>query len=109
MHESKPSTARFSDDAFGETDFAKMDAYVIQTEEYEDAPGLTDAMMSHADVYVGGVRVRRGQPDRVAMREGDTFRLSPAILAHFRASGPGWQARIGAILLDAIEREKRAG
>ncbi|TXM70092.1 BrnA antitoxin family protein [Methylobacterium sp. WL120] len=36
-----------------------------------------------------------------------SVRFSP--LAHFRAGGPGWQARIGAILLDAIERERRAG
>ena len=109
MIPSKPSTARFSADACGETDFAKMDAHVIQPEEYEDAPELTDAMMARADVYVGGALVSRGQPAGADAREADAFRLPPAILAHFRASGPGWQARISAILLDAIEREKPTG
>ena len=109
MHEGKPSTARFSADTFGETDFAKMDAHVIQPEDYEDAPELTDAMMARADVHVVGVLVSRGQPDGPDAGEADAFRLPPAIGAHFRASGPGWQARVSAILLDAIEREKRAG
>ncbi|TXM73445.1 BrnA antitoxin family protein [Methylobacterium sp. WL103] len=36
-----------------------------------------------------------------------SVRFSPP--AHFRAGGPGWQARISAILLDAIERERPAG
>ena len=109
MCESKLSMARFSADAFGETVVATMDAQVIQPEEYEGAPELTDAMMALADVHVGGVLVSRGQPAGPDAREADAFRLPPAILAHFQAGGPGWQARISAILLDAIERERRAG
>ncbi|GJD46736.1 hypothetical protein AFCDBAGC_4620 [Methylobacterium cerastii] len=80
MHESKPSTARFSADAFGETDFAKTDAHVIQADEYEDAPELTDAMMARADVHVGDVLVSRGQPVGPDAREAEAFRLPPAIL-----------------------------
>lgn len=40
MNASKPGTDRFSAETFGETDFAKVDAHVIQP--YEEIPELTD-------------------------------------------------------------------
>jgi uncharacterized protein (DUF4415 family) len=36
------------------------------------------------------------------------LRLSPDVLDHFRAGGPGWQTRINETLERAVAREKRA-
>ncbi|WP_375453546.1 BrnA antitoxin family protein [uncultured Methylobacterium sp.] len=87
---------------------------MVQPEEYEDLPELTDAMMARADHYVGDRLVRRGRPSRTGARIGAkagtttavSIRLSPAVLAHFRGSGPGWQARIDEILRKVVEAER---
>ena len=36
-----------------------------------------------------------------------SLRLSPEVLEHFRATGPGWQSRINDTLLAAVKRERR--
>ena len=102
MPESKPATPPFSADAYGETDFAKVDAHVIQPEEYEELPELTDEMMARADVYVGGVLVRRGRPRLAAPKRQVTLRLDADVIERFRASGPGWQSRMNLILRNAL-------
>ena len=45
-------------------------------------------------------RRRRGQrgPQKAPTKEQITLRLSPEVLAYFRATGPGWQTRIDAAL-----------
>ncbi|KQQ23706.1 hypothetical protein ASF53_05110 [Methylobacterium sp. Leaf123] len=106
MTANRPATPRFSADAVGKTDFAKVDAHVITAEEYEELPELTDEMMDRADFLVGGKLVRRGRPAKPDAKEPVSLRLSPTVLAHFRAGGPGWQTRINAVLLEAVEREK---
>jgi hypothetical protein len=53
MFASEPKKSPFSADAIGETDFARVDAHVIQAEEYEELPEPTDAMMERADRYDG--------------------------------------------------------
>lgn len=88
------------------SDLAKVDAHVITAEEYEELPELTDEMMDRADFLVGGKLVRRGRPAKPDAKEPVSLRLSPTVLAHFRAGGPGWQTRINAVLLEAVEREK---
>ena len=47
-------------------------------------------------------RQRRGRPAIMpdARREKVSIRLSPRVLHHFRAGGPGWQTRVN----DALER-----
>ena len=44
-----------------------------------------------------------GSPDETV-----GVQLLPEVVAHFRAQGPGWQARINAVLMEAIERERAA-
>ena len=46
------------------TDFKKLDEHVIQPEEYEDAPELTDEQLAEADLYHGGKLIRRGKKRR---------------------------------------------
>ncbi|HYC04154.1 MAG TPA: BrnA antitoxin family protein [Azospirillaceae bacterium] len=92
-----------------ETDFAKVDAHVIQPEEYEELPEWTDEMFEGADLKVGGVLVRRGRPKSAAPKRPVNIRLSPQVLDHFKATGPGWQGRIDAILVDWVEKQRREG
>jgi uncharacterized protein (DUF4415 family) len=75
----------------------------------DDAPELTVEHFERADVYEGGKLVqigrRPGRPRSVAPKEAIKLRLSPAILAHFRATGPGWQTRINETLERVINGE----
>jgi len=36
-----------------------------------------------------------------------SIRLSPMVVTHFRGQGPGWQARIDAVLTKIVKKEKR--
>lgn len=90
------------------SNLAKVDAHVIQPEEYEEAPELTDEQLAQADLYHGDKLIRRGRPPLARAKEAVKLRLSPDVLDHFRAGGPGWQTRINATLEKAVAREKRA-
>ncbi|WP_333605209.1 BrnA antitoxin family protein [Novosphingobium sp.] len=64
----------------------------------DDAPELTDEWFASADLKIAGKVVRRGRPKADTTKERITIRLSPDVVEHFRATGPGWQARIDAAL-----------
>ncbi len=89
------------------SDLAKIDAHVIQPEEYEEAPELTEEFFRTADVYIGEKLVRRGRPPSARPKEAVKLRLSGEVLDHFRAGGPGWQTRINATLERAVARERK--
>jgi uncharacterized protein (DUF4415 family) len=81
-----------------------------QWKDPDDAPALTRAFFREADVYRGETLVRRGRPPLgVRAKEAVKLRLSPDVLDHFRAGGPGWQTRINATLKRMVAREKRKG
>jgi uncharacterized protein (DUF4415 family) len=84
----------------------KLDAHVIQPEEYEDAPELTDEQLAQADLYEGEKLIRRGRPPSPNRKEPVKLRLDPDVVAALRASGPGWQTRINAILRKAMFKAK---
>jgi uncharacterized protein (DUF4415 family) len=42
-----------------------------------------------------------GRPKKAAPKQVVNIRLDPDVLAHFRASGPGWQSRINEALRKA--------
>jgi uncharacterized protein (DUF4415 family) len=81
---------------------------VIQPEEYDEIPELTEEWFQKADYYEGGKLIRRGRPPSEASKKLVSLRLSPEVLDHFRATGPGWQTRINETLLRAVKR-KRVG
>jgi uncharacterized protein (DUF4415 family) len=69
----------------------------------DDAPELTEDWFANADLYEGDKLVRRGgRPKKAAPKEPVNIRLDPDVLAHFRATGPGWQSRINATLRRAV-------
>lgn len=60
----------------------------------DEIPELTQEWFDSADYYEGGKLVRPGRPMAAAPKEAISLRLDPDVLAHFRATGPGWQSRI---------------
>jgi uncharacterized protein (DUF4415 family) len=53
---------------------------------------------------------RKGRPpEGAASKVQVTLRLDPAIIAHFKARGPGWQTRINEALMKAIGSKGPSG
>jgi uncharacterized protein (DUF4415 family) len=74
----------------------------------DDAPELTREFFRSADVYKGEKLLRRGRPPAGERpKEAVKLRISPDVLDHFRAGGPGWQTRINAALERAVSRERK--
>jgi len=91
------------------SDLAKVDAHVIQPEEYEEAPEWTEEDFARADEYVGDRLIRRGRPPLDRPKQAVKLRLSADVLDHFKAGGPGWQTRINAALEETVARAKKTG
>lgn len=55
------------------------------------------------------IRALRGRPPSANRKQLVSIRYSPEVLAWFRATGPGWQARLDRVLKDYVNRRiKRA-
>jgi uncharacterized protein (DUF4415 family) len=65
------------------------------------------AWLAQADVIRGGKIVRRGKrgPQKAPTKKLVSLRLSPEVIDHFKADGPGWQTRIERTLLESIRRQ----
>jgi uncharacterized protein (DUF4415 family) len=90
------------------TDLKRLDAHVVQPEEYEDAPELTDAQLDTATLQVGGQPVRRGRPRSPARKLAVKLRFDPEVIRALRQSGPGWQTRVNVLLLQAVVGKNKA-
>ena len=66
-----------------------MDAHTVQPEEYEDLPALTSEMLSRAKVNKGG------RPLSTNPRQLISLRLPVDVIERWRATGAGWQTRMG--------------
>lgn len=69
----------------------------------DDAPELSDVFFEQADEYQGEQRVKRGRPKSSIVRERITIRLEHEVVQQFKASGPGWQTRMNAALVDWLK------
>jgi uncharacterized protein (DUF4415 family) len=78
----------------------------------DDAPELTDEFFERAEIAVGGKVIRPakgtltrppGRPKSAAPKRSVHLRLSPDVVAWFRAKGPGWQTRIDEALRKAAK------
>ncbi|WP_426442068.1 BrnA antitoxin family protein [Bradyrhizobium genosp. P] len=50
--------------------------------------------------------MRKGRgPNKAPTKTSVTLRLSPAVLEHFKAAGPGWQSRIDEALIRIVKRK----
>lgn len=90
MSASKPASAR----KLG-SDLARADAHVIRPHEYDELPEMTDDMLARAVVNKGG-RPRSPNPRQLI-----SLRLPAAVIARWRATGPGWQTRMAERLAKA--------
>ena len=70
------------------SDLKRVDAHVIQPEEYEELPEMTDEMFSQA------VFKKAGRPKSANPRQMISLRLPPEVVARWKATGPGWQTRM---------------
>jgi uncharacterized protein (DUF4415 family) len=81
------ASKRASRPSFG-SDLARVAAHVIQPEEYEELPELTDEMFARGKVNKGG-RPRSLNPKKLI-----SIRLTEDVIQRWRATGPGWQTRM---------------
>ena len=70
------------------SDLVRVAAHVIQPEEYEELPELTDDMLARGKVNKGG-RPRSENPKKLI-----SIQLPENVIQRWRATGPGWQARM---------------
>ncbi len=98
-----------------ETDWERLQAYKEgDAIPYEPEDGPYDpndaeaarAWLAQADVVRDGTIVRRGKrgPQKSPTKTLVSLRLSPEVIEHFKATGPGWQTRIDSTLLESIKR-----
>src|SRR5215211_1553873 len=91
-----------------DVDSGKIDAHRITFEEYLEIPELDDTWLEPINVEAEGRVVRRGRPRKPDAKAHVSLRLSPDVLEHFRARGPGWQAHIDSVLRAAMSVERDA-
>jgi len=72
-----------------------------------DPPEITDEWIAGADVYRGPKLVRRGRPKLQHPRRLLSLRLPPEVIANCKATGPGWQTRMAAVLEKSTPKIRR--
>jgi uncharacterized protein (DUF4415 family) len=80
------------------SDLAKVAAHVIQPEEYDELPELTDDMLARGRVNKGG-RPRSDNPKKLI-----SIRLPEDVILKWRATGPGWQTRMAEKLARVVPK-----
>ncbi len=70
------------------SDLARVAAHVIQPDEYDELPELTDDMLQRGTVNKGG-RPRSENPKKLI-----SIRLPEDVIQKWRSTGPGWQTRM---------------
>jgi uncharacterized protein (DUF4415 family) len=85
------------------------DVIPYEPEDSPSDPNDADAMcafFAQADLIRNGKVVRKGKrgPQKAPTKKLVSLRLSPEVIDHFKATGPGWQTRIDSTLLEAIKR-----
>lgn len=79
----------------------------------DDAPELDDAFFSQATPKIGdeivaanevkaAFKKKLGRPKTEDPKKPISIRLSPDVLAYFRATGKGWQTRINEVLQEYV-------
>jgi uncharacterized protein (DUF4415 family) len=68
--------------------------------------GATRRWLARADLIRNGRVVRRGKrgPQKAPTKKLVSLRLSPEVIDHFKAGGPGWQTRIDSTLRKSIKK-----
>ena len=91
MTANKHASDRSSGHSFGHTlgsDLTKVASHVIQPDEYDELPELTDDMLARGTINKGG-RPRAENPKKLI-----SIRLPEDVIQRWRATGSGWQTRM---------------
>jgi len=91
------------------SDLKRVDAHVITAKEYREIPELTDAWFAASDHHRGDRLIKRGRPKSEDPKQLVSLRLDAEVLRWFKSTGPGYQARMGAVLKAHMTRKKTAG
>ncbi|MCP5175513.1 MAG: BrnA antitoxin family protein [Moraxellaceae bacterium] len=67
----------------------------------DENPAMTDAAWQNAVMKVGKRAV--GRPVSNNPKVSTTVRLSPEVIAYFKATGKGWQTRLDAVLREYLQ------
>lgn len=106
---SLPSSPRYDEDGF----LYGPDGYTDADRPDEDSPDMStpywepiirkaiDEQRPQNEAKLAALR-RAGRPPSAARKVQVTLRLDPDILARVRATGPGWQTRLNAMLRAAF-------
>jgi len=70
---------------------------------------LAETWFEQATLMMGSQVVRRGRPRTPAPKVAINIRLSPDVLARFKANGRGWQTRINLALEDWLAHHPEVG
>ena len=97
MTASKQSSPR-SLGALTKMKLEKVAAHVIQPDEYDELPELTDDMVARGTVNKGG-RPRAENPRKLI-----SIRLPEEVILKWRATGPGWQTRMAEKLARVVPK-----
>ncbi|MBV8924091.1 MAG: BrnA antitoxin family protein [Bradyrhizobium sp.] len=91
---------------------AKKSAYTRRDlREVSDNPELKEADFAKARPFSEvfpelSTSIRKGRgPNKSPTKKLVSLRLSQEVIAHFKATGPGWQSRIDATLRKAVKRK----
>lgn len=77
-----------------------------------DSPELTDEQLAKAKPFAEvfpelAASIRRGRgPSKTPTKVPVSIRLSPEVVAHFKAKGPGWQSQIDEVLLKVAKKKR---
>lgn len=82
MSANKPASRRSL-----KSDLHRVDAHVVQPEEYEELPELTEEMLARAKVS------KIGRPISPNPRKLISLRLPVDVIERWKATGAGWQTR----------------
>ena len=92
-------------------DLKKADAHIPHQDDPDEIPELNDADFARGVWHRGGKPLPhgpRGRPKSGNPKRPVSLRLDPDVLAAYRATGKGWQARMNATLAaHAPRRVKR--
>lgn len=100
------------------SDISPGEAKADQDADFDEAPELDRAFFEGARIRIGkrivreatGTYTQRGRPPLGSgPKVQQSLRLSPEVLEHFRATGPGWQARIDEVLRRYVEAAGQPG
>lgn len=88
--------------------FTPGQGYTRQDWDAVDSPELTDDQLSQGKPFrevfpelAESIRRSRGRPRVEAPLQQISIRLDPEVIARFKATGKGWQARINEVLRKA--------